>query len=669
MAKINVHIDFETRSTVDLRKAGAHVYALDKTTDALCMAYAINDNDVKLWRPGQAFPYELKQIVQNPNSIFIAHNAAFEFLIWNGVCRRYGWPQMPISKFDCTMVRAYSMGLPGTLEAASNATGMPYKKDMKGHRVMLQLCKPRKICLKTGKITWWNAEDSTPKLDIKEKYKALYRYCIQDIIVERELDKRLLHLSNSERNIWLLDQKINYRGVYLDENAARKAIIVVKKEKEKANEAINNLTGGMVSTCNASVALRDWIQLQGFDCETVQKAEVMDLLALDSLPDKVRSALLLRQEASKSSTSKLQAMITSKSSDGRVRGCFQYYGAASTGRWAGRRIQLQNLKRPTISQNEIEDIMERLAKVPPDEASEYLNIFHGSAIDPITSCIRAMLRSAPGKKLVACDFSAIEGRVLAWLAGQESALNVYRTHGKMYEHTAGEIYGVAIDKVNKAQRLIGKVANLALGFQGGVGAFQSMAKVYFIKVPDAQADEIKVRWRNANQRIVRFWYDLENAAQAATQNPNKKFACGVQGRLITFLRKGSFLFCRLPSGRTICYPYPKLQEVKTPWGEQKIALTYKGMVYNNFCTRVAYGGLIAENVTQATARDLLAEALVRVESRGYPVILHVHDEIVTEVSKNFGSVKELENIMCELPEWVTDLPISAEGWQGERYRK
>lgn len=670
MKKHILHIDFETRSTVDLLKTGGHIYAWDKTTDALCMAYALDDGPVEIWKYGEKFPWTIAAAVGHDDVIFAAHNANFEFLIWNFVCApKYGWPKLPLRKLDCTMVRAYSMGLPGSLEMAAKAVGMPYEKDMHGHRIMLQLCKPRKVYA-DGNYDWWNVEDSTKQLDIREKYEILYRYCKQDIIVERELDKRLLPLSESERELWFLDQKINFRGIHLDEQAAHKAITIVKSEQKKYNYSIKQMTKGAVNTANSHIALKNWINTYGFDCDSVCKADVLEMLE-GKLPNKVRNVLLLRQEASRSSTAKLNRMLTGKSYDSRVRGCFQFYGAASTGRWAGRRIQLQNLKRPDITQSEIEDIMARLVTASQEDATDYLNIFHGSAIKPISSCIRAMLTAGPGKKLICVDFTAIEGRVLAWLAGEEKTLNIYRSHGKIYEHTASQIYKVPISEIfqKDPRRLIGKVATLALGFQGGVGAFQSMAKQYFIKITDKQAEEIRDQWRLENPNVKQYWYDLERVAIAAVQSPGQKFVCGPQGRQVIFLMRGSFLFCRLPSGRAICYPYPKIRPTKTPWGEIKNALNYKGIIYGKFVTRVAYGGLIAENITQATARDLLAEALFRFEKNNYPVIMHVHDEIVAEVDQGFGTTNEAEDIMCELPLWATDLPIKAAGWTGERYRK
>lgn len=697
-----VHIDFETRSAVDLKKAGTHIYATDPTTDVLCLAYAFDDGPIKLWKLGDSPPNDLLQAIQK-GIIVAAHNAHFEFMIWSFVCyKRYGWPQLKLSKLDCTMIRAYSMGLPGTLDKASKAVGLKSEKDMKGHRVMMQLSKPRDFD-NEGKPLWWEIKDSTASMDIAAKYEMLYRYCIQDIVVERALDYRLLPLTETEMKLWRIDQQINYRGVYCDLKAAKVAIDIVTIEQKRLNELMQKATGGYVSTCNASVALKDWIN--DFDIykgakytedgpvvvftelgvkkkrrqylkgekkivQGVGKDIVFDLLET-AIDPKIKRVLKIRQEAAKSSTAKLKAMISGASNDSRIRGCFQYYGAASTGRWAGRRIQFQNMTRPTIPQKQIEEIIALINSGDSLKSIiDNISIFHGPIIPRISDCLRGMLKAAPGKKLIAVDFSAIEGRVLAWLAGEESKLSIYRGHGKIYEHSACEIYNLDhIDKVTKDQRQIGKVAELALGYQGGVKAFQSMAKNYFVKVPDAQAETIKVNWRKANPSIVFYWYALERAAQNAVRYPGQKFPVGPKGRQIIFLKKGSFLFCRLPSGRAICYPYPKLKNVKTPWGAIKEAVTYKGEENYHFVTKVAYGGLLAENITQATARDLLAEGIVRFEKNNYPVIMHVHDEIVSEVDKNFGSVKEAEELLCVLPKWAKDLPIQAMGWQGERYRK
>lgn len=729
---MKIHLDFETRSLLDLPKVGAHLYAAHPSTDVVCMAYRFDEGPVFLWKYGEPCPRTLATAIKSGATV-VAHNANFEHLIWNLCCVvKYGWPPLLLEQMDCTMIRAYSMGLPGTLENAAKAVGLKAEKDMKGHRIMLQLCRPRNgpldtcvQCRGTGMIDyigvgphdieeeitfckcveWWEPKDSTPKLNIKAKYEHLYRYCIQDVIVECELDKRILPISESEKRLWIIDQKINSRGIYCDIKTAKRALELIQIEQKRLNKEMQKITLGDVSTCNAAVALAKWINshdiYQGakddigelLKCESVAKPELLEMLNLHNLPPIVRKALLTRQEAAKSSTAKLKRMVEGVGPDSRIRGCFQFYGAASTGRFAGRRIQLQNMPRPTIEQWEIEQIIKILQSDKPiEQVIKEINFFHGAPIPRMSDCLRAMLCAAPGKKLISVDFSQIESRMLAWLAGEEKKLAIFRGHGLFYEFAASNIFKIQICDVTKDQRQLGKYSELAFGFQGGLGAYRKITKSVRVKATDAEVETRKLTWRATNPFIVKYWYALDEAAIAATENPGQKFAVGPRERRVIFLRpKGSsFLFCCLPSGRAICYPYPKIKVkfmIKDPktkaWRKfnpktdakikdlaiEKTGLVYKGDELYKFVEKSAYGGLLCENITQATSRDLFVERFDQFEKSNYPIVLHNHDEVLAEVDKNFGSLKEVQQIICQLPVWAKDLPIAAEGWIGQRYRK
>lgn len=308
----------------------------------------------------------------------------------------------------------------------------------------------------------------------------------------------------------------------------------------------------------------------------------------------------------------------------------------------------------------------------PQDAALEISMFHASPISVISDCLRGFLIASPNHDLIAADFNAIESRVVNWLSGEDSVLDIFRSHGKIYEFTASNIYAVPIEAVTKDQRQIGKVAELALGFGGGKGAFLQMAKNYGVKVSEAKAEEIKLAFRESRPKLVQYWYKIERAAIAASRSTvGQIFKAGPPGREVQFKKAGSFLWCRLPSARVLCYPYPKVQLTETPWGEMKDQLTYMGedSLTHKWERESTYGGKLTENVTQAVARDLLVEAMLRLEERGYPIVMHVHDEIVCEVKSGFGSIEEMEKIMEETPAWASGLPIKAAGWKGRRYQK
>ena len=702
---MNLHIDFETFSACDLKTAGLDNYAKHPSTGVHCMAYAFDDEPVVVLeangRPNAAgvandFHYpadrEFWWHVKRGGLVY-AHNAAFELAIWNNVCApKYGWPPLKAEQCRCTMAMAYAMSLPGGLEEASNALAVGIAKDMKGARVMMQLAQPKA----DGSL--WKPEDDPAK------FQQLYDYCKQDVEVERALHARMMELSDEEQKLWTLDYTINQRGIQIDLDAVNAAIRLVAAEKARLDREMLRTTGGVVGSCTEVQLLVKWVRSQGVEVKGLAKADVLDALS-GELPARVRAALNLRKEAAKSSTAKLIAMRDAASSDGRVRGALQYHGA-NTGRWAGRRVQFHNVPRPFLKPAQVDDAVAHFGD------RDYLDIMYAPPLDVIVSCLRGMIVPRDGYDLVAADFANIESRVLAWLAGAEWKLDVFReydagTGPDIYLVAASWAYGQAPATL-KQHRQEGKVIELGYGFGGGAGAAFTMAKTYNVdlyklaptvralasdEMRDAAAkmwrsfrkkyaaeqepaflagDIIKQFYRAKNPQIVRYWADLESAAINACE---LGVVCksGPAGRQVQFKKNGSFLWCKLPSGRVLCYPYPVVKENPVPWGGTKPALFYWSVngTTNKWEETNTYGGSLAENVTQAVARDLLADGMMSLEHHGYPVIMHVHDEIVVEIpsTSDDGSLKRIESLMSQTPSWAAGLPVTAEGWRARRYRK
>lgn len=654
-------IDFETRSAVPLDERGAHVYAADPTTDIICMGWSVYDQPAELWKPNDEIPDGILIALSDKLPIY-AHNYGFDSLIWEHVLhKRYGFPMPNANTWMCSMAMSYAMGLPGKLANVAAVMGLTSQKDMKGNRVMQQISKPRSFSSVDGSPIWW---------DDAEKFRMTYEYCKTDIVTTRELIKNIRPISADELPVFHMDRRINERGVKIALPEAKAAITLIEQEKVRLDKEMRIATGGFVSSCTEAKRIKQWLATVGVNVEGVSKAILLETLLDRSIPMKARRVMELRQESAKASTAKLDAMVNRVSSDGRIKGLFQYT-AAGTGRWAGRGVQVQNLPRTTfMKQDEIEYIFARLKD--RTLTAEEIVTFYGSPMSVISECIRGFLVAEEAHALYACDFSAIEARVLAWLSGEEWVLDIFRTHGKIYEAAASAIYQMPMEQVTKAQRQIGKVAELALGFGGGKVAFVKMGLNYGLSVSESSAESIKQAWRASRPATVKYWYALENAAINALKHVGDKFHAGVKGREVCFLKNGSFLLCRLPSGRIIYYPHPKLEAVLTPWGDPKDAVTYMSEnTQNRQWERCStYGGSLAENITQSVARDLLAEAMLRLDTAGWKIIMHAHDEVVCEeiISEN-KTMEDMESIMCTLPSWGKDLPLSAAGWIGKRYRK
>lgn len=679
MTKPVLHIDFETRSAVDLREVGLYNYARHPTTDVWCMASAMGEADTFLWNPDGVYisgdqHFEAMRHVGLGGKVY-AHNAPFELAIWNNIMApRYGWPELKPEQTYCTMAMCYAMGLPGSLEHAALAMGIELNKDTEGRALMLRMCRPRST--KGGKVTWWDEE---------EKLQRLYEYCKQDVRVERELHKRLMPLSQRERKVWLMDYTINQRGVRVDTLSAKAAIDLADKMKVRYDNELAQITNGAATSVTALAPLKEWLNEQG--CHQalagLAKADVSELLARDDLPDAVRAALTVRQEAGKASNAKFDVMVRQAGEDVRLRNLVQYHGAA-TGRWAGRAVQVHNLPRNMPKP----DVIERVLELVRAGEHDAVDMIFGPPLTVVSSCLRAFFVAAPGKMLAAGDFSNVEARGAAWMAGEQWKIDAFlaqdrKTGPDVYRLGASKLLGVPVEQVTAEQRQShGKVPDLAFQYQGGIGSGRTMGKTYGVFASDGEWAERRDVWREAHPRIRNVWYQIQKAAIDAVQNSGNVYECGAAGRQAKFRKVGSFLWCLLPSGRAICYPYPKILQ-----GEFGPQLTYmtspspddrkKGRIIHdpqntaNWARVSTYGGSLFNNIVQGMCRDILAETMLKMEEAGLPVVLHVHDEAVAEVDEGLAEEKRLvmQEIMRTPPAWAKGFPVWADCSVMRRYGK
>lgn len=663
-----IHIDFETKSAVDLRETGMYVYAEDPTTDVWCACYAFDDQPVQTWTPAMPPPSELLDAILS-GATLVAHNAGFERVIFRHVMGpRYGWPIPDLEQWECTAAMAAVMALPRSLDQVGAAMGLPVQKDAAGRRLMLQMCRPRRI-EDNGTLIWW---DEPAKLD------RLVEYCKTDVEVERMIHNKLRPLTPEEREIWLLDQTINDRGVLVDVGSVLAAKVIVGQTLEKLNAELSVITKHAVTAASQVSRMVAWLNQHGVKATKLDKQAVAKLLAEGVEPDDeemevdkssvmdpaCRRVLEIRKEAAKSSTAKLEAFESRTGGDGRMRENLLYHGA-STGRWAGKGAQLQNLPRPSLKASQQLFALDLFS----DQAPDLVDLLIGPPLSVVSDCLRGMIVAPEGHDLIACDFSNIEGRVVAWLAGQDDLTELFRAGGKIYEEMAAFIYEKPVASITKdgIERQLGKTAVLGCGYGMGWAKFLDTCHKANIPVDEALARLAVAKYREKNDRIVSYWYDIEDAAKEAVRNPGK----AVKHRHVTYGFDGKYLRCMLPSGRKLWYAAPRLEEDEK---HGKLGLTYLGVnsVTKKWGRQRTYGGRLVENITQATARCLLASSMTRLEKAGYKIVLTVHDEIVAEVPKGFGSVEEMEHLMSEIPDWAKTpvvLPVAAEGWRGSRYRK
>src|SRR5262245_27752553 len=641
--------DIETRSTARLDRCGAFRYAADLTTDVLCVGYAVDHGPVHIWTPGQPIPEEFLAAARDPDWLLVAHNDQFETAIEEQLIRpRHHWPLIPFDRHRVTMTMALASALPPALEKAATALELPFRKDRDGHRLMLQMSRPRRP--RKGEdpeqVHW---------IDGAEQRQCLHQYCARDVELERALFHRLPSLSDFEQALWVLDAFINQRGFAIDRTLAIAARALAQHEQRAIDAEIAATHKGHITTANQVARIIAFVREHGHILQSLSKRSVSAVLAHEPGLD-VRRLLELRREGSRASTRKLDSLLAGIDGDDRLRGTLRFHGAA-TGRWSGNRFQPQNLKKP-----ETKDLTAAVDAVLAGDLDRVREL--GAPLTVVGDISRALICAASGHVLIGADFSAIEARVLAWIAGEEWKLDAFREYDQTgaldpYCATASKILNRQVLPDDEAGRTVGKVAELAAGYGGSVGAWRRFAP------EDSRPDhEIKLdidAWRSAHPATRQFWFDLERAAKRTLFTRR----CILLDRLTFELVDGT-LWLTLPSGRRLAYPKARMVPGRF---EGTTQIMFTDNAAGGWTNTLAWYGSFTENVVQAISRDLLAAAMLRLETAGYPIVLHVHDEIVAEVPEGFGSPEDFLRLMTTLPDWAEGLPIAAKSWTGPRYVK
>ena len=661
-----LYLDTETYSSIPL-KDGVHKYS--EAVEVMIVAYALDDGPVNVWdvTSGEPMPEALSQALADESVMVWAHNVAFD----RTVLKASLGIDIALERWRCSMCLAYMHSMPGSLDSLCAALEVAQdKRKLKSGKDLVRL-----FCIPPTEAS---GRKRATRHTHPEKWQEFLEYAGGDIVAMRECIAKLpkWNLNASELALWQLDRIINERGIAVDLDFCRAAVQAADAEKARLAERASEMTDGAVHAATQRDALlAHLLKAYNVSLPDMQAGTIERRLEDPELPEPVKELLSIRLQASGTSVSKYKAFLRATSSDGRLRGTLQFGGASRTNRWAGRLVQLQNLSRvPKYLKNQYDFAVETIK-------CGAVELVYQNAMDVIGSTVRGALIAAPGKKLCRADLSNIEGRVLAWLAGEDWKLKAFANGDDLYIEGYSRSFGIPVEEVRADEeaggtmRLIGKVQELACGFQGAVGAFGSMAKLYGVNLEEDRVLEIVRAWRSANPKIVALWYDLEDAAISAVNNAGTTYTCG----RLKLRRDGQWLRIRLPSGRVLCYPSPR-------WEPKKIVdadtgktvdnpnggLSYVGLnQYSRRWERLrTYGGRLAENCTQATARDVFAEGLKRCEANGYPVVMHVHDEAICETpDTDEYSGEAVARFLATPPDWAEGLPLAAEGSETKRYRK
>ena len=654
----HLSIDIETRSSADIGKTGLYRYAQDKDFGILLFAYKLDESPVEIvdLECGEEIPDQVIRYLEDPSVIKHAYNAAFEWY-----CLNQAGYRTPLDQWKCTMVHGLYCGYTAGLDATGKAIGLPQDKQKltTGKALIRYFCMPCKPTKSNGGRSW-NLPKHAP-----EKWKLFKEYCKQDVVTENAVLERLnaFPVPEMEEKLWQMDVRMNAFGVRVDTGLISGALTIDGiSTQELTGEAVG-ITG--LTNPNSTSQLLQWLTGQGVQLDNLQKATVEETLTREMLPKNVRRILEIRQQLGKTSIKKYTAMQTAKCKDGRIRGLTQFYGANRTGRWAGRLVQLQNLPRNYLKTL---DYARNLVKAKNYEG---IRLLYGNVPDTLSQLIRTAFIPSEGHKFVVADFSAIEARVIAWLAGEQWVNEVFATHGKIYEATASQMFHVPIEKIVKGSpeyslRQKGKVATLALGYQGGTSALIAMGALN-MGLTEEELPDIVSRWRNANPRIRDLWYAVEETALAAMTTAEPQAIRGLVFRLEGDLIYGqSFLTVQLPSGRKLFYPKPFLQENR--FGKMAIHYYTVGQQTRKWEVDSTYGGKMTENIVQAIARDCLAETLRRIDHLGLQVVFHVHDEVIIDAPMDI-TVEQICGLMAEPIPWAPGLILKGAGFESDYYMK